>query len=67
MKTTRDEECPFLDCWDGKQEHFDALQHMDPWARNAPKSEPHVKGGLSVNFPVCSVCQKLGSVPTSVN
>ena len=56
----RDEEYPFLDCWDGKQEQFDALQQMDPWARNAPESVPDVKGCLSVNFPVCSVCQKLG-------
>ena len=55
----RDEEYPFLDCWDGKQEQFDALQQMDPWARNAPKSVPDVKGCLSVNFPACSVCQKL--------
>ena len=39
---------------------FDALQQMYPWARNAPKSEPDVKGCLSVNFPACSVCQKLG-------
>ena len=38
---------------------------MDPWARNAPKSEPDVKGCLSVNFPVCSVCQKLEVYPTS--
>ena len=30
---------------------------MDPWA---PKSVPNVKSCLSVNFPVCSVCQKLG-------
>ena len=44
----------------GKQEQFDALQHMDPWARNAPKSVHDVKGCLSVNFPVCPVCQKLG-------
>ena len=36
----QDEEDPFFDCWDGKQEQFDALQQMDPWARNAPKSEP---------------------------
>ena len=43
----RDEEDPFLDCWDGKQEQFDALQQMDPWARNAPKSVPDVKGCLS--------------------
>ena len=56
----RDEEDPFLDCWDGKQEQFDALQHMDPWARNAPKSVLDVKGCLSVNFSVCLVCQKLG-------
>ena len=33
---------------------------MDLWARNAPKFEPDVKGCLSVNFPACSVCQKLG-------
>ena len=33
---------------------------MDLSARSAPKSEPDVKGCLSVNFPVCSVCQKLG-------
>ena len=55
----QDEEDPFFDCWDGKQEQSDALQQMDPWARNAPKSEPDVKGCLSVNFPTCSVCQKL--------
>ena len=55
----QDGEYPFLDCWDGKQEQFGALQQMDPWARNAPKSEPGVKGCLSVNFPACSVCQKL--------
>ena len=56
----QDEEYPSLDCWDGKQEQSDALQQMDPWARNAPKSESDVKGCLSVNFPACSVCQKLG-------
>ena len=33
---------------------------MDPWARNAPKAEPDVKGCLSVNFLACSVCQKPG-------
>ena len=32
---------------------------MDPWERNAPKSVRDVKGCLSVNFPVFSVCQKL--------
>ena len=31
----------------------------NPSARNAPKSEPDVKGCLSVNFSVCSVCRKL--------
>ena len=56
----RDEEDPFLDCWDGEQERFDALQEMDAWARNAPKSSPDVKGCFSVNFPVCSLCQKMG-------
>ena len=55
-----DEDDPFFDCWDGKQEQSDALQQMNPWARNTPKSEPDVKGCFSVNFPACSVCQKLG-------
>ena len=39
---------------------FDVLQQMDPWARNAPKPVPDVKGCLSVNFPVFSVWQKPG-------
>ena len=56
----RNEEYPFLDCWDGEQEQFDVLQQMDPWARNAPKPEPDVKGFLSVNFPTCSVCPRMG-------
>ena len=60
MKIIHDEKDLFLDCWDGKQEQFDALQQMSPWARNAPKSVRAVKGCLSSNFPVCSVCQKLG-------
>ena len=45
-----DEDDSFFDCWDGKQEQSDALQQMNPWARNTPKSEPDVKGCLSVNF-----------------
>ena len=53
----RDEESQFFDCWDGKHEQSDALQQMDLWA---PKTVPNVKSCLSVNFPVCSVCQKLG-------
>ena len=28
----QDEEDPFFDCWDWKQEQFDSLQQMDPWA-----------------------------------
>ena len=56
----QDEEDPFFDCWNRKHEQFDALQQMDPWARNASKIEPDVKGCFSVNFPACSVCQKLG-------
>ena len=56
----RDEESPFFDCWDWKHEQSDVLQQVDLWARNAPKSVPSVKGCLSVNFLVCSVCQKLG-------
>ena len=60
MKITKTKRTHSLICWDGKQEQFDALQHMDLWARHAPKSEPDVKGCLSVIFPACSVCQKLG-------
>ena len=55
----RDEESPFFDCWDWKHEQS-VLQQVDPGARNAPKSVPSVKSCFSVNFPVCSVCQKLG-------
>ena len=60
MKFNRDEEYPFLNCWDEKQEQSDALQHMDPWTQTGPKSEPDVKGCLSVIFLVCYVCQQLG-------
>ena len=56
----RDEESPFFDCWDGKHEQSDVLLQVDPWARNAPKSVPSENCCLSVNFPDCSVCQKLG-------
>ena len=56
----RDEESPFFDSWDGKHAQLDVLQQVDPWARHAPKSVPSVKGCLSVNFSVCSVCQELG-------
>ena len=52
------EESSFFDCWD---EQSDILQQGDDlWAQNAPKSVSHAKGCLSVNFPVFSVCQKLG-------
>ena len=44
---------------DGEQS--DVFQQADPWARNAPKSISSAKKGyISVNFPACSVCQKLG-------
>ena len=49
-----------LHSWDWKHEQSDALQQVDPWARNAPKSVSSVKGCLSENFFVCSVCQKFG-------
>ena len=55
----RDEESPFFDCWDWKHEQSDVLHRVDPWAQNAPKSVPNVKGCLSVTFPACSVCRKL--------
>ena len=60
MKITKTKSIPSLIVGMGSQEQLDALQQMDPWAHNAPKSEPDVKGCLSVNFPVCSMCQKLG-------
>ena len=44
-------------CWD---EQSDVLQQADPWTRNAPKSISSAQGCTSVNFPACSVCQKLG-------
>ena len=60
METTRDEESPFFDCWDGKHEQSDVFQQVDPWVRNAPKSKPNVEGRFPVNFLACSVCWKLG-------
>ena len=36
------------------------LQQADPWAQKAPKFLSGAKGCQSVNFLVCSVCQKLG-------
>ena len=53
----RDQESPFFDCWDCKHEQSDVLQQVHPWA---PKSVPSVKSRISVIFPVCSVCYKLG-------
>ena len=52
----RYEESLFFDCWDGKYEHSDVLQQMDPGVRKAPKSVSGEKSCLSLNFPVCSVC-----------
>ena len=54
------EESSFFDCRDWRYEQSDSLQHADPWAQNEPKSVSSSKGCLPVNFPVCSVCQKLG-------
>ena len=67
MKITKAKRIHFLDCWDAKQEQFDALQQMDTRARNAPKSVPDVKGCLSVNFPCLFCVPEAGSVPTSAN
>ena len=53
----RDGESPFFDCWDWKGEQSDVLQHM---YSSAPKSVSNVKSCLSVRFPICLVCQKLG-------
>ena len=54
------EKSSFFDCWDWRHEQSDILQHADPWARNAPKSISGANGCTSVNFPTCSVSQKLG-------
>ena len=44
------------------------LQQADPWAQKAPKFLSGAKGCQSVNFLVCSVCQKLVCVhPTVAN
>ena len=51
------EESSFFDFWD---EQSDIFQQADPWAQNALKSVSRAEGCLPVNFPVSSVCQKLG-------
>ena len=51
------EESSFFDFW---HEQSGILQQADPWAQKAPKSVSGAKSCQSVNFPVCSVCQKLG-------
>ena len=51
--------------WDGKEEQFDALQHMDPWERNAPKSRCE---RLPLSELPCLFCvPEAGSVPTSAS
>ena len=54
------EESSFFDCWYWRHKQSDILQHADPWAPNEPKSRSSAKVCLSVNFTICSVCQKLG-------
>ena len=54
MKIVDTKSLHFFDCWDWKHEQSDVLQQVDPW------TVPGVKSSLSVNFSVCSVCQKLG-------
>ena len=60
----RDEEYPFFDCWDRKPEQSDVVQHVDPWARNAPKSVPNVKGCLSVELSCLFCVSEAGGEPT---
>ena len=57
---TAAEESPFFDCWDWRCGQSDTLQQTDTSAQNVPTSISSAKGCLSVNFPHCSVCQKLG-------
>ena len=53
---------------DSEESSFFDEQSDSPWARNAPKSISSARGCTSVNFPVCSVCHKLGCVqPTVAN
>ena len=54
------EESSFFDCWYWRHKQSDILQHADPWVPNEPKSRSSAKVCLSVNFSICSVCQKLG-------
>ena len=58
-----DEEYPFLDCWDGKQEQFDALQQMDPWARNAPESCTRCERLPLSELPCLFCVSEVGSIP----
>ena len=39
----RDEESPLFDYWEGRQEHSDTLQRLDPWTLFAPMSLSSVK------------------------
>ena len=54
------EESSFIDCWDWRHEQSDIFQRADSWAQNEPKFVSSAKGCFSVNFPICSACQKLG-------
>ena len=47
------------------EEQSDALQQMDPWARNTPKSEPDVEGLPLDELPCVFSVPEAGSVPTS--
>ena len=58
------EESSFFDCWDDQS---DVLQLVDPWARNVPKSFSTAKGCITVTFPACPVCQKVGCVHSTVS
>ena len=60
MKITKTKRIHSLIVGMGSKSTSTPCNKMDPWARNAPKSEPHVKGCLSVNLTACSVCLKLG-------
>ena len=58
LKITETKSIHSLIVWIRSKNSSMLCNKMDPWARNAPKSEPDVKGCFSVNFLVCSVCQK---------
>ena len=58
----RDEESPLFDCWEGRQEHSDTLQRLDPWTLCAPMSLSSSKRLLLCEFPCVSFVPEIGCI-----